>query len=118
MLLLNIYFAFKFIHESSRKAFENDLSKQREHLLEWEKELREKQRRLLDEQRLLNVREERANDLDMILKKKEVEVEEARKRIDVTSTTLKTQEDEYKVRSRALTVREKVRFRQIIFLQQ
>lgn len=54
----------------------------------------------------------------MILKKKEVEVEEARKKIDVTSSTLKTQEDDYKVRSRALTVREKVRFCQIIFLQQ
>lgn len=54
----------------------------------------------------------------MILKKKEVEVEEARKKIDDTSSTLKTQEEDYKVRSRALTVREKVRFYQIIFLQQ
>ncbi|KAL0925043.1 hypothetical protein M5K25_003349 [Dendrobium thyrsiflorum] len=92
---------------TERKAFENDLSKQRDHLLEWEKELQEKQRRLLDEQRLLNEREDRANDLDMILKKKEVEVEEARKKIDVTSSTLKCQEDDYKVRLRALTVREK-----------
>ncbi|XP_020686736.1 protein CROWDED NUCLEI 1 isoform X1 [Dendrobium catenatum] len=92
---------------TERKAFENDLSKQRDHLLEWEKELQEKQRRLLDEQRLLNEREERANDLDLILKKKEVEVEEARKKIDVTSSTLKSQEDDYKVRLRALTMREK-----------
>lgn len=104
--------------ESRRKALENDLSKQREHLMEWEKELQEKQRRLLDEQRLLNTREERANNADMILKKKEIEVEESRKKIDVTSSTLKTQEEDYKARSRALTVREKVRFYQIIFLQQ
>ncbi|KAK8938774.1 putative nuclear matrix constituent protein 1-like protein [Platanthera zijinensis] len=89
---------------SERKALENSLSKQQEHLQEWEKELQENQRRLLDEQRLLNEKEARINDLDMILKKKEAETEKARKKIDATSTTLKSQEDDFKERQRALTV--------------
>ncbi|KAK8970156.1 putative nuclear matrix constituent protein 1-like protein [Platanthera guangdongensis] len=89
---------------AERKALENSLSKQQEHLQEWEKELQENQRRLLDEQRLLNEKEARINDLDMILKKKEAETEKARKKIDATSTTLKSQEDDFKERQRALTV--------------
>lgn len=92
---------------TERKALENDLSKQREHLQEWEKELLEKQRRLLDEQKLFNEREKRVNDVDTIIKVKEVEVEEARKRIDATSSTLKSQEDDFKERLRALTIRVK-----------
>lgn len=89
---------------TERKALENSLSKQQEHLQEWEKELRENQWRLLDEQRLLNEREGRLNDLDMILKKKEAETEKARQKVDATSTTLKSQEDDFKERQRALTV--------------
>ncbi|KAK8913995.1 hypothetical protein KSP39_PZI023586 [Platanthera zijinensis] len=90
-----------------RKALEGDVSKQREHLREWENELQEKQRRLLNEQRLLNEREERANEMDIILKKKHEEIGEERKEIDDASSILKSQGDDFKIRFRALTVKER-----------
>ncbi|PKA53852.1 Putative nuclear matrix constituent protein 1-like protein [Apostasia shenzhenica] len=100
---------------TERKAHENDVSKQRNHLLEWEKELQEKQRRLLEEQRLLNEREERANSVDAILKKKEVDIEEAHKKIDASRNALKSDEDDFKERLRDLTIKEKVGFLHVIF---
>ncbi|XP_020694317.1 protein CROWDED NUCLEI 1 [Dendrobium catenatum] len=89
-----------------RKTIETDVSKQREHLREWEKDMQEKQRMLLNEQRLLNEREERANDMDIILKKKEAEIEDARKNIDAASSILRSQEDGLKARLRTLIVKE------------
>nr|APB87917.1 nuclear matrix constituent protein 1-like protein [Dendrobium officinale] len=61
---------------------------------------------LLNEQRLLNEREERANDMDIILKKKEAEIEDARKNIDAASSILRSQEDGLKARLRTLIVKE------------
>lgn len=48
--------------------------------------------------------------MDIILKKKEAEIEDARKNIDASSSILKSQEDGLKVRLRTLTVKEKVSF--------
>lgn len=90
-----------------RKALEEDVFKQREHLRKWENELQEKHRRLLNEQRLLNEREKRANEMDRILKKKQEEIEEERKEIDDASSILKSQNEDFKVRFRALTVKER-----------
>ncbi|KAG0461541.1 hypothetical protein HPP92_021838 [Vanilla planifolia] len=54
-----------------------------------------------------NEREVRANNIDAILRNKEIEIEEAKKKFDVTSSALKIQEDDFKDRLRALIVKEK-----------
>ncbi|XP_020577559.1 protein CROWDED NUCLEI 1 isoform X2 [Phalaenopsis equestris] len=92
---------------AEKKTLETDVSKQREHFREWEEDLQDKHIRLLNEQSLLNEREERANDLDIILKKKEAEIEDARKNADAARSILKSQEDGLKLRLRTLTVKEK-----------
>ncbi|GJW28016.1 protein crowded nuclei 1 [Tanacetum coccineum] len=92
---------------NERDAHERNLSNQREDLREWERKLQEGEEKLAEVRRLLNQREELANDSDRVFKQKQLDLEEAQKRIDVANSELKSKEDDISTRIENLALKEK-----------
>lgn len=58
--------------------------------------------------RVINQREELANDNDKVFKQKQIDLEEARKKIEVANSALKDKEHEISTRMKNLASNEKV----------
>lgn len=56
---------------------------------------------------MLNRREERANENDKILKEKQNDLEELRKKIEIANSTLKSKEDDISSRLASIALKEK-----------
>ncbi|KAI7744169.1 hypothetical protein M8C21_020787 [Ambrosia artemisiifolia] len=92
---------------NERDAHERSLSHQREDLREWERKLQEGEEKLAELRRLINQREELANDNDKIFKQKQIDLEEAQKKIEMANSDLKTKEKEISMRMENLASKEK-----------
>ncbi|KAD5961031.1 hypothetical protein R6Q59_014020 [Mikania micrantha] len=92
---------------NERDAYDRSLSHQREDLRDWERKLQEGEEKLAEIRRLINQREELANDNDKIFKQKQLDLEEAQKKIEMGNSALKTKEDEIRTRMENLVLKEK-----------
>ncbi|XP_076959876.1 nuclear matrix constituent protein 1-like [Bidens hawaiensis] len=92
---------------NERDAHDRSLSHQREDLREWEKKLQEGEEKLAELRRVINQREELANDNDKVFKQKQIDLEEARKKIEVANSDLKDKEHEISTRMKNLALKEK-----------
>ncbi|KAI3799065.1 hypothetical protein L1987_34355 [Smallanthus sonchifolius] len=92
---------------NERDAHERNLSHQREDLREWERKLQEGEEKLAELRRLINQREELANDNDKIFKHKQIDLEEAQKKIEMANSALKSKEIDISMRMENLALKEK-----------
>ncbi|KAK9071727.1 hypothetical protein SSX86_008156 [Deinandra increscens subsp. villosa] len=95
---------------NERDAHDLSLSHQREDLREWERKLQVGEEKLAELRRLINHREELANDNDKIFKQRQLDLEEAQKKIEMGNSALKTKEDEIITRIENLSLKEKASF--------
>ncbi|KAK1410238.1 hypothetical protein QVD17_36773 [Tagetes erecta] len=92
---------------NERDAHERSLSHQREDLREWETKLQEGEEKLVELRRLINQREELANENDKIFKQKQIDLEDAQKKIEAANSDLKTKEIDISTRMKNLASKEK-----------
>ncbi|KAI9084944.1 hypothetical protein K1719_033117 [Acacia pycnantha] len=92
---------------TDRESFEATFYKQREDLVEWERNIKQREEMLCRGRQHLSEREEKENEIDKNLKQKRRELELLEKKIDSSNLSLKEKETEISRAAQDLQIKEK-----------